>query len=155
MANDTSTSEVANQEPLEGTLVRSRAWHAYQLKMAGLSLAEIAERQGFSSPGAVAKAIKDEIMSAAREIPKEDRDTILQLEMDRLNFAQSKIWPSVEYGDLKAIETLLKIIQVRSKLQGLDMIDPTSGTNTVLVVGGSEADYIERLRNLADQKPGE
>lgn len=149
MATEESTNAVESQEPLEGTLVRSKHWHAYQLKMAGLSLPEIADRLGYHSTSAVAKGIKDEIISAAKDIPEEDRDTILALEVDRLNFAQARIWPQVEYGDPKAIDILLKIINLRARLRGLDLVDPTAGTHTVLVIGGQEQEYIAKLKQIA------
>lgn len=149
MENDVSTRDSESQAPLEGQLVRSRAWHAYQLKLAGLSLYEIADRLNFTSGGAVAKAIKDEMMSAAKDIDQETRETLLELEVERLNYAQSKIWLGVEAGDPKAIDALIKIITLRTRLQQVDQVDASAGVNTVLVVGGAEADYIERLKKLA------
>lgn len=151
METEANTSEVASPEPLEGTLARPKAWHAYQLKLAGLSLSEIAARLNYTSGGAVAKAIKDEMLSAAKDIEPEDRETLLDLEVERLDYAQSKIWMAVEAGDPKAIELLLKIISLRTKLRGLDTFDASAGIQTVLVVGGQESDYIAKLKELAGE----
>lgn len=144
-------NEVENQEPLEGEFVRSKAWHAYQLKMAGLKLPEIAERLNYSSPGAVGKAIKDQLIAEARDIEPETKDTLLELEIDRLDYVQSRIWMQVEAGDLKAVETFLKIVQVRAKLRGLDVVDAAAGQHTVLVISGNEKDYIDKLKELAGE----
>lgn len=129
-----------------GEVAMSRAWQAYQLKMAGLDLAEIAVRLDYPSPAAVAKAITDEIRNEAKRLPKESRDDLLSLELDRLNYMMSKVWQQVEYGDTRAIDTALKIIAMRTKLTGLDVPDASSHTQTVLVVGGAEADYIKSLQ---------
>jgi hypothetical protein len=146
MGNDASTKDEA---PLEGQLVRSKAWHAYQLKLAGLSLSEIAGHLNYTSGAVVAKAIKDEMISAARDIEPETRESLLDLEIERLNFAQSKIWMAVEAGDVKAIELLLKIVTLRAKLQGVDVLDASKGQQTVLVVGGSEGEYVAKLKLVA------
>lgn len=145
MDSDESTKDV-DQAPLEGEIFRSRAWHAYQLKMAGLHLSEIADRLNYTSGAAVAKAIKDEMLSAAKDTEPDTRETLLDLEISRLDYMQSKLWMYVEAGDIKAIDQTLKIIQLRARLRGLDQVDATAGQQTVLVVGGSEADYVNKLK---------
>jgi transcriptional regulator len=137
MGSDESTKDVA-QEPLDGTLTQSKPWHAYQLKMAGLSLNEIADRLNYTSGAAVAKAIKDEMIRDARDIA-------------RLNYMQSKVWLGVEAGDPKSIDAALKIIALRTRLTGLDQVDATAGQQTVLVVGGSEGEFVEKLKLVAGE----
>lgn len=105
MGNDESTKDVT-QAPLDGQLTRSKAWHAYQLKLAGLRLPEIADRLNFTSGAAVAKAIKDEILSAAKDIEPEERESLLDLEVERLDYMQAKLWLGVESGDTKSIEKI-------------------------------------------------
>lgn len=151
METDESTKDVESQAPLEGHLVRSKAWHAYQLKLAGMSMVEIADRLNFTSGAAVGKAIQDEMSTNAKDIEPDDRETLLNLEVDRLDYAQSKIWMAVEAGDFKAIELLLKIVTLRTRLRGLDTFDAAVGQHTVLVVGGQEAEYIEKLKELAGE----
>lgn len=141
------SDESTNEQGLE--LFRSRPWHAYHLKLAGLSLSEIADRLNYTSGAEVARVIKNETISAAKDIEPEERESLLDLEVERLNYAQSKIWVGVEAGDIKCIEALLKIIQLRTKLQGLDMVDASAGVQTVLVVGGQEADYVNKLKLVA------
>jgi|SRR4051812_3718267 hypothetical protein len=150
MGSDESTKDVA-QEPLDGTLTQSKPWHAYQLKMAGLSLNEIADRLNYTSGAAVAKAIKDEMIRDARDIEPETRETMLDLEIARLNYMQSKVWLGVEAGDPKSIDAALKIIALRTRLTGLDQVDATAGQQTVLVVGGSEGEFVEKLKLVAGE----
>jgi hypothetical protein len=133
-------------EPLDGEGVRSRAWQAYQLKMAGLDLPEIALRLNYPTGAAVAKAINDEIRREARSLKTESRTELLDLELDRLNYMLSKIWQQIEYGDLNSIRTGMAIIAQRTKLLGLDLPDASTQQQTVLVVSGSEADYIKALQ---------
>jgi hypothetical protein len=150
MESDESTKDVV-QEPLEGQLGKPKAWHAYQLKLAGLSLSEIADRLKYTSGGAVAKAIKDEMLRNAQDTEPETRETILDLEIARLDYMQARLWMGVEAGDPKAIESVLKIITLRARLRGLDQVDATKGQHTVLVVGGSEKEYVDGLKLVAGE----
>jgi hypothetical protein len=152
MENEGSTKEVENQEPLVGVITKSKAWHAYMLKMAGLSLVEVADRLGYTNGAAVAKAIRDEVISAAKDTVPEDRETLLDLEVARLDYAQAKIWMGVEAGDPKSVDSLLKIIALRTKLRGLDTVDATVGQQTVLVIGGQTEEYIAKLKAIVEDE---
>ena len=62
-----------------------KAWMAYQLKMAGLDLREIADRCAYPSPTACAQDIRRHLKEGAAQLSSEDRETMLTLELDRLN----------------------------------------------------------------------
>lgn len=130
--------------------MQSRIRHAYLLKISGMPLAEIAERLDFPSSGAVAKAIRDELSREAAQMPAETRDSLLKLQDDRLNFMLSRLWPSIEQGDPKSIDSGLKVIALQSKLNQLDVADAAQNTTNVLVIGGAESDYIEKLKELTE-----
>lgn len=146
MADDVSTKDA-----VQGVPTKSKAWHAYQLKLAGLSLSEIAAHLNFTSGAAAAKAIRDEMIADAKDIEPETRESLLDLEIARLDYMQSKLWMYVEAGDIKAIDETLKIIQLRSRLRGLDQVDASASQQTVLVVGGSEADYVSKLKLVSGE----
>lgn len=126
-----------------------KAWQAYQFKLAGMTLTEIKERLGYRNNAAVAKAISEEMRANAQKLGKDDRETILSIEMARLEFMLNRIWEQVNYGDLKAVDAAVKIIALQARLTQLDQIDAATHTATVLVVGGQEGDYIQKLKELA------
>jgi hypothetical protein len=124
---------------------------AYHLKLAGLPLAEIAEKTGFPSANAVASAIKRRILAEARG-DGSDRESVRQLELARLDYVQSRIWPQVDHGDLKAVETFLKISALRARYEGFEQVDASANQNTVLIIGGKEEEYVNKLKELAGQQ---
>lgn len=89
---------------------------AFELRKAGATYAVIAEKVGYNDKSAARKAVEGELNRVIGEPAKE----ALQLELERLDTMNRAIWPKVLKGDLKAIETGLKISERRSKYQGLD-----------------------------------
>ena len=128
----------------------SRPLQAYRMKLAGRPLAEIAEELGYGSPSAVANAITTETKRQIAMVSSEDRESLLQLQNDRYEYLLSKVWPSVEHGDLGSIEMARKLIGDLTKLHQLDALDTSSKTMQVLVVGGAEADYVESLKKMVE-----
>jgi DNA-binding CsgD family transcriptional regulator len=93
---------------------KARRAEALTLRMAGLSDEQIAERMNMTESGA-RQLIERTLTRAVNQSVAQDR----QLENLRLDRAQAAIWPDVLKGDLKAINTYLKISSERSKLNGL------------------------------------
>ena len=120
------------------------------MKLAGRPLAEIAEELGYGSPAAVANAITAETKRQVAMVASEDREALLQLQHDRYEYLLSKVWASVEHGDLGSIEMARKLIGDLTKLHQLDALDTSSKTMQVLVVGGAEADYVESLKKMVE-----
>jgi hypothetical protein len=118
--------------------------------MAGLSLAEIADELDYASPQAVNSAIVGETRRLVTMSSAAERGDLLQLQNDRYNYLLSKVWPQVEFGDLPAIAAARAILGDITKLNQLDVIDAASHTTQVLVVGGVENEYIEKLKKLAE-----
>jgi hypothetical protein len=58
---------------------------------------------------------------ALSRVVREDVDAIRQVETERLDLAQSAIWGKVLQGDNPSIQNLLRIMERRAKLLGLDM----------------------------------
>ena len=77
---------------------------------------------------------------------------LLSMELDRLDDLQRAVWQDAINGDLKAVETALKIIQTRAKVLGLDNVQSATVTNNTIVVAGTSEEYINALRQAA-QKP--
>lgn len=136
-------------EVIEGELVRSRAQEAYELKLRGDTLASIADQLGYSDTSEVVRAINTQMKTDAEFLSTAGRNGLLQMELDRLDRLQAKLWPSAMQADLQSVDRVLKIMDRRAKLAGLDSIDTSSQQHTVLVIGGAEADYVQKLKELS------
>ena len=47
-------------------------------------------------------------------------DSVIELEVQRLDAMLDRLWPKVENGDEKAVNTALRVMERRAKLLGLD-----------------------------------
>lgn len=148
MDEDQNSHEL--DKALDGVIVSHRADQAYEMLMAGDSPSEVAKELGYASAKEVGRAIRERMASEAQELSQDARDGILMMELDRLNKLQRAHWESAMYGDVKSTEIVLKIMTLRVKLTGVDQPDAKSGQNTVLIVGGDEKTYIERLKGMAE-----
>jgi len=144
---DETSKEV--EQAIEGALVSSRAEEAYRQKLSGSSLSEIADDLGYRSTTEVVHAINSLMKQGAVFITEAGRAGFLQMELDRLDILQTKAWPSAMTGDPRSIEAVLKIMDRRIKITGLDSVDTATQQNTVLVIGGQEQDYLQKLKELA------
>ena len=93
---------------------------AITLRLAGMDWQSIADQLGYSTRGAactdVARALEANLAEQTQAA-----DTLREVESLRLDRLQAAAWPAAVKGDLKAIDTVLKVIDRRVKLQGLDM----------------------------------
>jgi hypothetical protein len=87
-----------------------------KLRRGGLTWDLIAERIGYAHAASAQKAFE---RSLARVVA-DDVNAIRQLESERLDLAQSAIWGKVLQGDNTSIVTLVRIMERRAKLLGLD-----------------------------------
>ena len=106
MTGQTATTAIQRAE---------RRTQAVHLRREGLTLREVADRLGVS----VYTAWND-IQTAVRDIPKEEADLLRQQEADRLDNLQRAVWDDAIAGDLHAVDRVLKIIERRCRLLGLD-----------------------------------
>jgi len=87
---------------------------ALQLRLAGVTFDEIAERLGYAQKSgawhAVAKALND--------IPKREAMDYKLLNLERLNRAILALWSKVLSADLQAILALVRIVAEINKLTG-------------------------------------
>lgn len=135
---------------VDGEVVLSRAEEAYQRKLSGASLTEIRDEMGFPNERDVSECIKGRMKYEAQFLEEDQRETILQLELARLDKQYQALWPSAMYGDIRANLALLAISDRRMKWSGMDVPDAMKGQHTVLVVGGDESTYLERLKSMVE-----
>jgi predicted XRE-type DNA-binding protein len=87
---------------------------ALTMRLAGFSIAQIADRLKIDDTR-VSRLINTTLQRAENQTVAEMR----QVENQRLDRAQLAVWQDVLKGDVKAIDTFLKISQQRSKINGL------------------------------------
>ena len=96
---------------------RVKRVRAVQLLIEGRNYDEIARAVGYSHRGSAHHAVATAL--AAREV--EAVDELRALEQVRLDQLQSSMWPLAMAGDLAAITVVLRIIDMRCRLLGLQI----------------------------------
>ena len=89
-----------------------------ELRRAGVTYDVIAEEVGYSSASGAYHAFTRAMKRTLRE---SGSDELREIEADRLDRLQRFTWPLAVQGDLRAIETILRIMARRARLLGLDM----------------------------------
>lgn len=120
------------------------------MKLGGTPLREIADQLGYASAHEVTTAIAAQMKVDAKFLTETGRTGILQMELDRLDRLQAKLWPAAMMGDPKSVDAVLHVMDRRIKITGIDAVDTSTQQHTVLVIGGNEADYITKLKELTD-----
>lgn len=93
----------------------ARRVEALSLRLAGLTYEQIGERLGISKEGA--RNLINRTLQQAENLAAAE---LRELETARLDRAQAAIWTRVLEGDLRAVDTFLRISRRRSDLLGLD-----------------------------------
>ncbi|MFD7922531.1 hypothetical protein ACFV3R_25305 [Streptomyces sp. NPDC059740] len=123
---------------------------AIRLRLAGMDYETIAERLGYASRGAASKDLC-RAFDAFRAEEEAAVETWREIEAQRLDRLQAAAWPAAAKGDLKAIETVLKVIAQRCKLLGLDapvrteLSGPDGGA---IPLGGGTLDELHTLISI-------
>lgn len=89
---------------------------AVQLRRQGLTYDQIGKTIGLSAAGAFAAVTR-----AQNRIIRDDVEQLRKIENDRLDTIQQALWPQVLEGDNPSITNALRLLERRSKLNGLDM----------------------------------
>ena len=124
-----------------------RAYRAYQKRLAGEDWRDIAKTLEYPSPKTAEREVQLLIEKASKVATEDRKREVVELELDRLNALQNAVWGMALSGELKAIETTLKIMQHRARLLQLGEESKDSSTTTVIVAG---EDYVETLRGIGD-----
>jgi hypothetical protein len=89
-----------------------KAHRAIELVPEGKSYDEVAHAVGYASRGTahrlVAKALAERLVSG--------NDHLRNIEVARLDALQASLWPKVERGDMRAVNTVVRIIDRRCRL---------------------------------------
>jgi preprotein translocase subunit SecD len=129
------------------------SYECYKLRQAGVSWREAAMRTGYKDERIAAVAVRRYLSTAAVALSAVKREEVLNMELSRLDELQSAYWDAAVRGDDKAAMIVLKIIQQRSRLFGID--DPNkqehgSTQTTILVNGGGMTKQLEEIVNRTE-----
>lgn len=89
---------------------------ALQLRKAGATFDQIAQQVGYENRGIACRAVQQELA----ELPKEDAAELRDLEMARLDSLLTAMWPKAINGNGWAVDRVLRIMERRARLAGLD-----------------------------------
>lgn len=122
-----------------------REKRAVELRKAGLDYRTIAHQLGFNDPKWAYRLVQRALDRTLREAGTEQ---IRDFEGDRLDKLQAAVWPRALQGDIPAVNAVLRIMERRARLFGLDA--PVQVQATVETFDGSTLDdAVLRLANLA------
>lgn len=110
---------------------RERKQEALSLRMSGVTFEQIGQRLGITRQAAH-KAVTQALADIQKET-NEDAEKLRHLELERLDKMQASIWASVLTGGYGAIDRVLRIMERRAKLIGLD-IEPDNPDNAVIEI---------------------
>ena len=120
--------------------VQVRAQKALELRIAGGTYRQIAQELGVSHT-----VIFENVLWALEERAEERgklSDQLVQMELERLEKMTLSLWPRVRNGDEKAINTLVRVMDRRAKLLGLDQ-----PAKTDLTTGGESISFTIKVKD--------
>src|SRR3972149_6778053 len=128
---------------------KRRTARAIELRMAGFTYDSIAEQLGYASKSGASHAVHRALTRMIREPTEQLRD----LELDRLDTLQRSLWSVARGGDVAAVDRILKIMERRAKLLGLDratiaLTGPNDGPIMIMPVMQLDALSTDELADL-------
>lgn len=130
-------------------LAKEKQRQALELRKGGASYASIAQALGYGDQSAARKAV----VKAFSEIIQEPAVEVKTIQIERLNHMLLTLWPKVQQGDERSIDTSLRVMDKIDRLMGTEAavqstlnINQTTG---ILVIDGSKDDYLRSLKQMA------
>lgn len=113
------------------------------MRVKGHTYAEAAEALNMSE-SEISNAYHASMTRTAMEMARHERGELLLLELLRLDELQKAVWTQAAEGDRGSVETILKVMDSRSKLLRFAEGADQSHTRTVVASGDSDS-YIKAL----------
>lgn len=110
-----TTARRTQQDRRRATALK-KALRALELRTHGFSYEDIAQNVGFANRQNAHRAVKKAMEHLPQEATRDMRDVEL-LKLDRL---ESSLWSQAESGDTASVTAILKVMERRAKLTGLD-----------------------------------
>lgn len=137
-----STGELASEADF-------RAQRAHEKHLGGFTWDLVAKESGYTNGEDARQSVKAYLGRAAMRVSERTRADSLQKELHRLDVLQSACWDQALSGDLKAIDTSIKIINTRAKLLGLEQVSQTNVTQQTILIRGTKEEFIEGLQAVS------
>jgi hypothetical protein len=115
-------------------LAERRKALAVELRLGGMEYAEIARELGYSNKGTVWKVVQRALRDRTVERVDEYRET----ELARLDALQASCWDRAMAGDVPSANAVLKVMQHRARLLGLDRHEVPGSTPRCVVLSPDE-----------------
>ena len=130
--------------------LQHRKKEALQLRLEGKTYTEIAEHMGKS-----VSTVHGYVTGSLAEVTKEDAQQLRDVEAARLDALQHAIWDKAIDGDLSAIDRVIKIIDRRARLLGLDAPQQVAVNNGMDVDIDAAVDKLiaVAMREVANNQP--
>ena len=120
-----------------------------ELRRTGMSYSDLAKAVGYQGPGEAWKACQ----RALTKTLQEPADAVRHFELERLDAFLTYLWPKIERGDTRSIDTALRTMDRRAKYLGIDA--PTKAQIEVTTYDGDSVDSeIKRLVELLGETSG-
>jgi AraC-like DNA-binding protein len=120
-----------------------------ELRKAGATYDQIAERVGYSDASSARRAVE----RAIQQVPREAVLELKTLQIERLNHMLMALWPKVQMGDTSAINSSLNVMSKIDALEGTEaakQVDVNvSGQQAIMVIDGDKQDFIAGMRRMA------
>lgn len=130
-------------------MAREKQRKALELRKGGASYIDIAQACGYADQSGARKAV----MAAFGELIQEPAVEVKSLQIERLNHMLLSLWPKINQGDERAIDTGLRIMDKVDRLMGTEaaaQVDVNvNQQGAILVIDGSKEDFIKAARQMA------
>lgn len=130
-------------------LAREKQRRSLELRKGGATYDQIAQAVGYSSPSGARSAV----LRAFGEIIQEPAAELRTLQIERLNHFLLILWPQIQAGDTRAIETGLRVMDKLDKLLGTEEAQKVDVNvqheGAILVVDGNEQEFIAHMKKMA------
>jgi hypothetical protein len=116
------------------------------MRAGGKLPSEIAAVLGVPQGDEVRRLLDEQFSQDASYLTGMQRETVLGLQLMRLEMLLAAVWPSAMMGDPKSVHEAGELVMKESRLTQLEQVDPTVNKNLVLVMGEKEDDFIAALK---------
>ena len=125
----------------------AREGRIIELRRAGLTWEKIAQDVGYATASGAYQAYQ----RAAKRFIRPQLEELRDMELDRLDRLQAGVWSKAIAGDVRSIDAVLRIIEKRAKILGLDAPKSVNVKAEVTTYDGSTIDAeVARLVALLD-----
>lgn len=130
-------------------LAKEKQRKALELRKAGASFDTIADQLGYADASGAYRAVQ----TAMKVLHQEPALELRTVQVERLNHMLLTLWPKVQNGDERAIDTSLRVMDKIDRLMGTDAAQQVdvniNQNNAILVVDGDKDDYLRALKQMA------